>query len=437
MAQMTELRKALLTAAGQTALNPVDIEPYIAEELLKLQPLAQIVEMVQAEGPTHEYRLRTSHPQAWFEGENTPANPSSGGYDRKTVALKIQRIWGGVTGFAQTVNAKFINSLALEIEGAVQGMADVFEYGIMYGAANDIGFTGDAYQYSGLFPRVYAYAPANVVDAGGNKVTLDDLDSLIEVAQKHRQTKSDPYLFMMGQKMKLVVDGLQTKVQMPITTAELADGRITMGAYGKKPIFESDLLVPASSTSSPALTSALASGGTLTDATAFQHQIASITADGEQVASALSTARTTGTPNFSVALSWTADANAKAYMIFRKTGGGTAQLIDIIAAKTYDANGTVNGTVASYTDTGAKTPISTVKPLASGEQAIALLNLNPERGVAWVGMVDEMGERIENMVSYVELARAKDSYDFMLKSYLAARLKYPNLVGVLRHVTTA
>ena len=50
---------------------------------------------------------------------------------------------------------------------------------------------------------------------------------------------------------------------------------------------------------------------------------------GEQVASALSTSRTAGTPNFSVDLTWTADANAKAYMIFRKEDSGDPQLIEL------------------------------------------------------------------------------------------------------------
>ncbi len=431
----SELKKALLTSS-QTALQAEDLDSILHEELLKLQPLAQLMEVVQAESKTHEYNVRTSHPQGWFEGETTPMNQQSGTYQRKTVQLKIQRIWGGVTGFAQAVDEKFIDALATELEGSVEGMADLMEYGALFGAADDIGFTGDAYQYSGLLPRLYAYAPGNVIDAGGNKITLDDLDAAIAKAAGYRQVRNDPRFWIMGLRMKQVVDGLQSKVSLPLQDAVLDDGKIVMPAYAGAPIYESDSVVPEGVSTSPALTSALASGGSLTDGASFQHQIASVTMYGEQVASALSTSRTAGTPNFSVDLTWTADANAKAYMIFRKEDSGDPQLIDIVPAKTYDAAGTVNGSVEAYTDDGSKSAI-TVKPLAAGEQQILLVNARPERGGSYIGMVDDMGRQIGRLLSFVELARVKDSYDYMLKSYLAFKLVFPNVNAVIRHAKLA
>jgi len=41
------------------------------------------------------------------------------------------------------------------------------------------------------------------------------------------------------------------------------------------------------------------------------------------------------------------------------------------------------------------------------------------------------------MVSYVPLARVKDTYDYMIKSYLALKLPYPNLVAQIRHAKLA
>jgi hypothetical protein len=431
----SELKKALLTSA-QDALQAEDLDAILHEELMKLQPLAQLMDVQQAESKTHEYNVRTSHPQGWFEGETTPMNQQSGTYSRKTVQLKIQRIWGGVTGFAQAVDEKFIDALSVELEGSLEGMADLMEFGALYGTANDIGFTGDAYQYSGLLPRLFAYAPGNVIDAGGNKITLDDLDAAVAKAAGYRQVRNDPRFWIMGLRMKQVVDGLQAKVSLPLQEAVLDDGKIVMASYAGAPIYESDFVVPAGTSTSPALTSALASGGTLTDGSDFQHQIASVTMYGEQVASALSTARTAGTPNFSVDLSWTADANAKAYMIFRKTDTGDVQLIDIIPAKTYDSAGTVNGSVEAYTDDGSKSDIA-IKPLAAGEENIVLVNARPQRGGSYVGMVDDMGRQVGKLLSFVELARVKDSYDYMLKSYLAFKLVYPNVNAVIRHAKLA
>ncbi len=52
-----ELRKALETstaANGQQNLLPYDLDPVLNEELLKLQPLAELIPVVSAKGKTHE-----------------------------------------------------------------------------------------------------------------------------------------------------------------------------------------------------------------------------------------------------------------------------------------------------------------------------------------------------------------------------------------------
>jgi len=431
----SELKKALLTSTSGSALIPEDLDSVLHDELLKLQPLMEVLDVVQAEGKTHEYNVRSSHPQGWFEGETTPMAQQSGTYTRKTVQLKIARIWGGVTGFGQAVTEAYIDALETEIMGALEGMADVFEYGLMWGIGDDIGFTGDGYQYSGVIPRVFQYAPTNVVDAGGNKVELADLDAAIAKVT-YRRTRNDPRLWAMGVQMKQVIDGLQTKVQIPLTQVELADGKISMAAYDYIPIFESDYIVPASTSTSPTLADAIAAGGSLADGD-YDYRISSVTMYGEQVASAASGGVTAGTGNNTANLTWTADANAKAYMIWRQDGGtGDFNLLDIIPAKTYDSAGTVNGVVEAYSDTGAKTRIA-VKPLETGEQNILLLNYNRDRGASFVGMVDDMGQSTGKLLSYVDLARTKDSYDFFLKSYHALRLIHPNLVSVIRHAKLA
>lgn len=431
----SELKKALLTSA-QSALQAEDLDSILHEELLKLQPLAQLLEVVQAESKTHEYNVRTSHPQGWFEGETTPMAQKSGTYTRKTVQLKIQRIWGGVTGFAQAVDEKFIDALSTELEGSVEGMADLMEYGALFGTADDIGFTGDPYQYSGILPRMYAYAPGNVIDAGGNKVTLDDMDQALAKAAGFRQVRNDPRVWIMGLRMKQVVDGLQTKVSLPLQDAILDDGKIIMPAYAGAPIYESDSVVPEGTTTSPDATHATAAGGALADDT-YSYQIASVTMYGEQVHGTEGTDATTETTNNSVDMTWTADALALAYMIFRQDGGtGDYNLIDIIPALTYDAAGTVNGSVEAWSDEGVLSTIA-VKPLEDGEQVIALINAKANRGGAYVGMVDDMGRQIGKLLSFVELARVKDSYDYMLKSYLAFKLVHPNVNAVIRHAKLA
>lgn len=431
---ISELKKAL-TTGNSPALTPDELEKTLYEELTKLQPLATLMGFKQAEGLTHSYNVRTAHPKAWFEGEETAPNAKRSTYARKSVQLKIARIWGSVAGFAQAVDEKFIDALAAELAGSVQGMSDLLEYGALYGTANDIGFTGDAYQYSGVLPRMYAYAPENVVDAGGDKVTLADLDAAIGKSAKHRQTRMDPYVWLMSQSMKQVTDGLQTKIQLPLQSVTIADGKVEMAAYGGRAILESDFVSPEADGTSPACTAVVAAGGALTAAT-YNYRISSVTAYGEQIAGTASANVVAATTNLSADLSWTADANAVLYMIWRKTGSSSYQLLDIIPALTYSSDGTVNGTVATYSDEGALST-KAVKPLETGEQVIATFNLHPTRGAGFIGKVDDMGRQVESVMSFVELARVKDTYDYLLKSYLAAKVPYPNLASVVRHVKLA
>jgi hypothetical protein len=434
-----QLRKALTTTGDGAALLPYDIEPMLNEELFKLQPLAQLIPVVQARGKTHEFNVRSSHPLGWFEGETTPANAKNSVYQRKSTQLKIQRIWGSVTGFAQTMDEAFADALATELEGSLEGMANVLEYSVMYGCSSDIGFTGDAYQYNGALPFTAKYAPNNIIDAGGNKIALDDLDSAIAAMGDYRQSRNDPKFWVMGMRMRQIVDGLQTRVQMPLTSSELNEGKLVMRNYDGAPIYESDYVVPASSSTSPAVTATLGDNaeGSLAAGT-YTYKMSSVTVSGEQVAGTASSGVTADATHLHVHLTWTADANAVLYMIWRQLASGGYFLLDIIPALTYDAAGTVNGVVEAYTDVGTKTPITKMKPLATGEQQIFLFNRNPERGMVFLGKVDDMGRPIDRLFSYVELARVKDTYDYMLKGYLGARIKYPNTaVAVVRHATLA
>lgn len=434
----TQLQKALTSAGDGAALNPYDLDPMLHEELLKLQPLAELIDIKPAGGKTHEYNVRSSHPQAWFEGETTPANAKNSVYARKTVQTKIQRIWGSVTGFAQAVDAAFIDAFATELEGSVEGMANILEYGFLWGAATDQGFTGDAYQYSGLFPTLLNNAVGNVIDAGGNKIALGDLDEAIAKAAAFRGVRNDPKMWVMSTRMRQVVDGLQSSVQIPITSIDLADGKIRMNAYDDIPMLESDYVAPSGVGTSPADLAAVEdSGNGALAADTYYYNISSVSVYGEEIAGTEANVAVTGGSD-AIDLSWTADANAVLYMIWRglATGNANLQLLDIIPALTYDSAGTVNGTVATYKDTGARTPVA-IKPLSTGEQNIFLVNRNSTRGAAILGLVDDMGRPQDQLFRFVELARVKDTYDYMMKGYLASRFVHPNLFALVRHAKLA
>ena len=347
-----ELRKALdtSTTSGGNQLLPYDLEPTLNEELLKMQPLTELIPVLQAKGKTHEYTLRTSHPVGWFEGESTGANNQNSTYDRKSTMLKISRIWGSVTGFAQTMDEAFIDALSTELEGSLEGMSNLLEFGALWGAANDH-FTGDAYQFSGIMPTLFKLAPGNIIAGGSAKVSLDMLDQAVAKVVGYRQTRNDPLFWMMGLRMRQVVDGLQTKIQLPLTQTTLQDGRVVMANYFNAPIFETDYVVPEATTTSPTATATAKVDSTSSLAAgAYTYRISSVTITGEQVAGTASSAATADATHKSVDITWTHDDNARSYMIWRKKDTGAYALVDVIAANTYEADGALKAKVEAYND---------------------------------------------------------------------------------------
>lgn len=431
------LRKALLATTSQSGENliPEDLEPALVEYLAREQPLFMFMERQKADGKTHEYNKRTAVPEAWFEGELTDIQAGSSTYDRESVQLKILRTWGGVSGFQQRMSERFINALESEIVGSMEGLADLFEYSMLWGNKND------AYQFDGLDTFIANDAQAGqLISAGGNilspdnVVTLTHLDDMIDAATGFRGVGGDPKAFIMSRQMISKITGLQTKIQRSVQQIEF-EGGFRMATYRDVPLVPSDFVRPRATTTSPTVTATAAAGGTMVDGT-YHYGISSVTMFGEQLVGATDSA-TTATSNNSVALTWTADPAARLYKVWRGSSATTMKLLTVIPAKTYDSAGAVNGTVAAYTDTGAATVNTAIDPLTTGHESIFLANFNPDRGAALVGNLSPLGERTDNFVSYVPLATRKSAFEYMIESFAALKVPHARLHAVARRVKLA
>ena len=287
--EKTALRKALETTGDGAALLPYDLESYLGEELMKVQPLAELIPVLQAEIKTHEYNLKTSHPMGWFEGESTPANFKNGTYARKSTMLKIQRIWGSVTGFARSMDEAFIDAFTEELNGSLQGMADIFEFGILYACSGD---TASLVMPSSTAVFSPTWPPVPLPTSSMLVVKRSPWPTWMQLLRKlgaFRQSRNDPKLWMMVLQMKQIVDGLQTKIQIPLTSTVLNDGQITMANYANSPIFETDYVAPEAVSTSPADLAGVAACRWSLNAS-VKYRIASVTAFGEQVAGSASAA---------------------------------------------------------------------------------------------------------------------------------------------------
>lgn len=462
-----DIRKAILlsTQASGQALIPEDLDPVLIEYLYRIAPVIRRIGKSRADGKTHEINRRTAVPTSWFSGELGVLASAHSTYRRDTVQMKILRSpKGGVSGFERASARSYIDSLETEILGMVESMADLYEWSLLWGCTEETavasmyhGFTGDDYQFTGLIPFIFNDVNAaanNVFDAAGGAVTLSDLDDGENAAEGFRGVARDPKVWLMSRQMRSRINGLETQIYRVPETVEFVGGWI-MTAYKHNPIAASDFL-SASQGGSPSLTGNVSDpvSGTGLAVGEYYYRMSSITRLGEQPAGAAGSASIAAATG-DMALTWTADANAMSYMIWRgAVGGGSGahadlSLIDIIVAQTYDTNGVVNGDVTTYTDNG-RTRITTVHPLASDEQNIVLMNLNERRGAVLLYLPTDITEGVavpaelraeagdlRALFGLVELARTRSSWDFQLEGYEALQVPWPRLHAMIRRVKYA
>lgn len=423
----SELQKAL-TAVGAAgiALQPEDLEPALVEELFRLQPLLQLLPIKPARARVHEIARRTAHGAAVWEGElvDDRAAAVQSTYDRPTVTLKVLHFWGAVSGFQQAASARFIDSLQAEQQGALEAMSNQFEFMALWSNVID-SFFADGFD---------TLITTNITDHNG-VVTLKLLDDMIDAATGYRGAQNDPAIFMASKAMVSKITGLQTLARIPVTTMEF-EGGLRMESFRHYPLLETDYLKSPASVISD-LAGAAAAGGSLADDEYF-YKIAAIHENGEQTASNEDSA-TTATTNNSVALTWTADPNALLYKIYRglTTGDANLSLLTTIAAKTRDSAGKITGTVAAFTDDGsftAPTGGGSRRPHTATDEAIFFINLNPDRGASLVSLINAQGERVDNLISFLQLALTRSSFDFLMESFAALQVPWEKLHAESRRV---
>jgi len=439
----SELKKALTASSSSgTALIAEDLEPIIRANLLELSPLTRMIPVVRADGNIHRVVRRTAHNTgAWFEGEMTDASYNQSTYARRSVEVKILRTHGQASDFMVSASRSFTDVMVDEIESATEGLADLFEYSTVWGQGDDLSMTGDAYQYSGVYAWILEDAASdNVIDANGT-ITLTDLDDLLDVTMnKYRNVRDMQWLFLMSPQMNSKVTGLQTLIRRAVQSITF-EGGFEMETYRGVPILKSGFVRPAGTTTSPAVTAAVAGsgGGFALGDGLYRYKIASITLYGEQVAGTADSDTVTTATHDTVDLTWTADATAKLYAVYRTLAGeadsdDNYDLIDIIAAKTYNSDGSVNTNVAAYSDTGL-TGLSTIHPMASGDETIFLVGLGQRQGVSRPVLTPTIGEPMDALVNYVPLSETTDSLQFRLKSYHTLQVPWGELQGAIRRVT--
>lgn len=428
------LQKALMNTTDQTLLIPQDLSPIIHGLLEEEFPLWNLLGRERAQGPIHEYRIRATLPQAWFQGELANSDFRSATYVSREVRLKIVRSWGGVSSFMQKMSERFVNALQEAIQTAVLGLANTMEYSILFG-----NYAADSFQANGIFAQMVADATAKVAYASGGNIydvnaalTLTHLDNILDRTAGYRGSSADKRIIITSREMISRISGLQTRVSREIQTVTY-EGGFVMTTYRGVPLLPSDLLVPAAVTTSPTPTGVIAAGGSLA-LTGYYYAISSVTLGGEQKPSVATSVVTSASTNNTANLTWTADPAAKLYYIWRGSTNVVADmtLLKVIPALTYDSDGNVTGAVAATTDTGVATLTASVLPLSVGEQLFVVNISMNERGVKIMGAVSPLGDPMEDYFTFTPLATINASIRFMIEGFIGYKVPYPTLNAVLR-----
>jgi hypothetical protein len=223
-----------------------------------------------------------------------------------------------------------------------------------------------------------------------------------------------------------------------------------LDGYRDIPIYKTSMMKAAGV--SPATHTGASAGGGDCAAHHYFTRVAAVTLTGEQVASPEVDTDATGNGGTGVlTLTWTAVTGAKLYKIYVGISTGVLYLLTTIAASQYDTTGAITTATIGFTwgtaagscpatkpgNTQALLPIPTSgdKPVAAGKESIMLINLQPDRGAELVSLISELGEPVDNLIRYIELATRKSAYEFVVESFAAMQTPWEILHAVTRNVS--
>jgi hypothetical protein len=431
------LQKALTSAAGVAeALIPENLEKEITNTVIRLSPEMALVFLKKISGKVHEFNKLVALPRTGGAmGEAASTIVSNSQTTRDTVTLKVIRRKGEITNFLQDTSEEYIDAAAYEMENLLQQhIYDLINY-IMYGNAD-----ANTYEHSGLdyYVSTNRILPVNTSKRYGDTLaSLTTFDNMIDRSNRAGGAKHNR-CFIMSPEMLSKLSQLLTNVRLNqglvagLTQVEIGGGW-RLNAYRDIPIIESTGTAPTNLTNIYGTTgsSTATTGGTIA-ADDYFFQIAAVTEEGEQLASAEISQTTTGTTS-TVTLTWEDVPNAYRYKIYSHDVTAVDKtLVRVIAADVYDAVGTITGRKTSYTFTtdpltkDASVPASMANDTQLEKEAtkgvpeyVFLWDLDPIQGLGKYPYTNSGGSKFNGVVTVKQLAETDDNIPLLVKTYAA------------------
>jgi hypothetical protein len=223
-----------------------------------------------------------------------------------------------------------------------------------------------------------------------------------------------------------------------------------LSTYRDIPIIVSSAMRPRSKMGTIS-TATATTGGTIPSSTTYYFRVSAVTNNGEQGASTeVNQATGSGTETNTITLSWTAVTGALYYKIYGGTSTGAVTLVDVIAAVSYDGNGTrstattswvLSAALAANSDT-VSTAMEADLPLnaetsAVPTETVILWDLDEFQGLGKYPYTNVGGSKFGGLVTIEPLAKTDDFLNFLIKTYGALCNSYEATSGIHRGLKVA
>ena len=417
------LRKALDSGASSGgALVHEYLEDIITDQIVAQYPEWSLISPKKIGSKSYKYKARNARGGVGGAvGESAVLTAQNSTYTQPEINLKIVARQFSVTDFLRDSTSENLDAFAQELENEVNDQILSLNLYNLFGNA-----VADSYQYSGWDKSITSNRNSAIFDgwsSGAATVpsTLVPFDNMIN-ASNRKSGDRFKRAFIMSADMASLLSRLYTTVRKNIDapTIKLPGGH-ELESYRGIPILQSTVISGAQSGTMTTVTAASGgtTGGALSDA-AYYFRVSAITETGETMASAESTVTLAGTGSTQqINLTFTAYPGAIAYKVFYSatTGLSGMSLIRWMAAKTYDSNGTITGSVATInllnvTANTTVTGISSDKPLTAvssvNAESIYLVCFDDYQGMGRFAH-NNSGQRENGLINFDMLGKSQMS----------------------------
>jgi hypothetical protein len=327
----SELREAL-TAAGASPFLAKVIDPTLVELQRRYAPLCCAIPTERWSTDIYNFNQRANVASGGAVPDGGAKPVSNSTYQQLGFQMKHVESVGAITGYAQEVTRLVISDLkATEIRGAILGYYWDVETFICWGnAASTLNQAQPQFDGLDTLINVFSGSTQNVIDKGGNSLTLATLDELIDMVESNAAmpVEDDSWMFITSSTGRSKIGQLLTN-QQRYEKVEIAAGLI-VPTYRDIPFMKSSFMAMRGYNVGTVTAATATTGGSLPATTTYRYQVSAVIARQGEIAPSAEVSQATGSGSTNtITLSFTPPTGndglaPQLYKVWRTAAGGAS-----------------------------------------------------------------------------------------------------------------